>query len=137
LLGGREAVVGVSDHTPGAAIVPIAATALGAAIIEKHLRLEDVDTEDREFSLTPQDFKAMIAATKMAHEAVQLRDFASNPSRQLKRSLYVVADIKKGETFTEDNIRSIRPGYGLSPKHLPRLLGKKADQNYRKGDRIT
>ncbi len=137
LLGGADSLVGVSDHTSSPALVPIAATALGAAIIEKHLMLEHVDTEDREFSLTPNDFRIMVTATKMAHEAVRLRDFASNPSRQLKRSLYAVADIKKGEPFSEDNIRSIRPGYGLAPKHLPRLLGKKADQNYRKGDRIT
>jgi N-acetylneuraminate synthase len=137
LLGGADSLVGVSDHTSSPAIIPIAATALGAAIVEKHLMLENVDTEDREFSLTPQDFRVMVNATKMTHEAVRLRDFASNPSRQLKRSLYAVADIKKGEAFSEDNIRSIRPGYGLSPKHLPRLLGKKADQNYRKGDRIT
>jgi len=137
LLGGADALVGVSDHTSSPAIVPIAATALGAAIIEKHLMLENVETEDFEFSLTPRDFKAMVAATKITNEAIRLRDFASNPSRQLKRSLYAVADIKKGEPFSEDNIRSIRPGYGISPKHLPRLLGKKADQNYRKGDRIT
>jgi pseudaminic acid synthase len=137
LLGGGDALVGVSDHTPSPAIVPIAATALGAAIIEKHLMLEGTATEDREFSLTPDEFRVMVGSTKMAHEAVRLRDFASNPSRQMKRSLYAVADIRKGETFSEDNIRSIRPGYGLSPKHLPRLLGKKADQNYRKGDRIT
>lgn len=137
LLGGAGSLVGVSDHTSSPALVPIAATALGTVIIEKHLRLEDVDTEDREFSLTPNDFRIMVTATKMTHEAVRLRDFASNPSRQLKRSLYAVADIRKGEAFSEDNIRSIRPGYGLAPKHLPRLLGKKADQNYRKGDRIT
>jgi N-acetylneuraminate synthase len=137
LLGGADSLVGVSDHTSSPAIIPIAATALGAAIIEKHLMLENVDTEDREFSLTPQDFRVMVNATKMTHEAVRLRDFASNPSRQLRRSLYAVADIKKGELFSDENIRSIRPGYGLAPKHLPRLLGKKADQNYRKGDRIT
>lgn len=134
---GPKAVVGVSDHTPGPTIVPVAATALCAAIIEKHLKLEDVKTEDAEFSLDPDAFKVMVNLTKYANEAIRLRDFASNPSRQLRRSLYVVEDIRKGETFTEHNVRSIRPGYGIAPKNLPMLLGKKAEQNYRKGDRIT
>src|SRR6266576_1983579 len=134
---GQDSVIGVSDHTPGPTIVPIAATALCAAIIEKHLKLEDVVTEDAEFSLTPENFKNMITCVRFAHEAIRLRDFVANPSRQMRRSLYAVADIKKGESFSEDNIRSIRPGYGIAPKNLPRLLGRKADQNYRKGDRIT
>lgn len=134
---GPKGVVGVSDHTAGPTIVPIAATALCAAIIEKHIKLEDVATEDVEFSLTPDAFKVMVDLVSYTHEAVKLRDFASNPSRQLRRSLYVVEDIRKGDSFTENNIRSIRPGYGISPKNLPRLLGKRADQNYRKGDRIT
>jgi len=68
---------------------------------------------------------------------MKVRDFVSNPSRQLRRSLYAVADIEKGETFTEENVRSIRPGYGIAPKNLPRLLGRKATQAYRKGDRIS
>lgn len=134
---GPESVVGLSDHTPGI-LVPIASTALFAAIIEKHLMLDEhSETEDKEFSLTPQDFRAMVNATKMTNEAMALRDFTSNPSRQMRRSLYAVADIKQGQPFTEHNLRSIRPGYGVSPASLPRLLGKKADQNYRKGDRIT
>jgi pseudaminic acid synthase len=134
---GPEVPVGISDHTPGPTIVPVAATALCTAIIEKHLMLDDVPTEDEEFSLRPDDFKVMVNLTKYANEAIRLRDFVKNPSRQLRRSLYAVEDIKEGEAFTEDNLRSIRPGYGISPKNLPRLLGKKADQNYRKGDRIT
>ena len=134
---GSKAVVGVSDHTPGPTIVPIAATALCAAIIEKHLMLDGLDTEDKEFSLNPDNFKIMTNMVRFTNEAIRLRDFESNPSRQLRRSLYAVEDIEKGETFTEKNLRSIRPGYGISPRCLPRLLGKKADQKYRKGDRIT
>ena len=135
---GQDAVIGVSDHTPpGSTIVPIAATTLCAAIIEKHLRLDDVITEDAEFSITPESFKLMVNLTKVTNEAIRVREFVSNPSRQMRRSLYAVADIKKGDSFSEDNIRSIRPGYGIAPKNLPRLLGRKADQNYRKGDRIT
>lgn len=134
---GNESVIGLSDHTTGL-IVPIAGTTLFAAIIEKHLMLDAyTETEDKEFSMTPQEFRAMVIATKLAHEALALREFKTNPSRQLRRSLYAVDDIKQGESFTSTNIRSIRPGYGISPVNLPRLLGRKADQNYRKGDRIT
>ncbi len=129
--------IGVSDHTNGYVVVPVAATAMGAAIIEKHLKIRTGDTEDEAFSLAPDDFKTMVKLIEITHEAMQERQMAANPSRQLRRSLYAVADIKRGETFTEANLRSIRPGFGISPKHLPRLLGKRADKDYRKGDRIT
>jgi len=134
---GNDCVIGLSDHTTGL-VAPIAATALFAAIIEKHLMLTPYsETEDKDFSMVPEEFRKMVNATKMTNEALALRDFSSNPSRQLRRSLYAVTDIKQGQPFTEHNLRSIRPGYGVSPTNLPRLLGKKADQNYRKGDRIT
>jgi len=130
--------IGVSDHTPGNLVVPVGGTAMGVAIIEKHMKPEGLsDTEDKEFSLDPESFKSMVKLVQMTHEALQIREQLSNPTRQLRRSLYAVADIEKGETFTEANVRSIRPGFGLAPKHLPRLLGKKASHNYRRGDRIT
>jgi pseudaminic acid synthase len=133
----EPAVVGVSDHTGDSPIVPVAATALGACIIEKHIMLDMSETEDREFSLTPKEFKWMVTSVRSAYEAIQARDFACNPSLQFRRSLYAVEDIRCGEKITDHNIRSIRPGYGIAPKHLPRLIGKTATQNYRKGDRIT
>lgn len=132
-----QAVVGVSDHTGDSPIVPVAATALGAAIIEKHIMLDMSQSEDRSFSLTPREFKWMVASVRSAHQAIQHREFASNPSLQFRRSLYAVEDIREGDKFSEHNIRSIRPGYGISPKHLPQLKGRIATQNYRKGDRIT
>lgn len=134
---GQDIPVGISDHTPGNVVVPVVATAMGAAIIEKHLMTSDGQTEDGEFSLTPEDFKLMTSIIATAYEATIHREFNSNPTKQLRRSLYAVADIQEGEHFTEENVRSIRPGFGLSPKHLSRLLGKKADRKYRKGDRIT
>lgn len=134
---GLKSVIGVSDHTKGPTIVSVAATALCAGIIEKHIRLDDVETEDKEFSLKPEEFKIMVQLTKYTNEAIRLREFASNPSRQLRRSLYAMEDIRKGEAFNEHNVKSIRPGYGISPSSLPRLMGKKADHNYRRGDRIT
>ena len=133
----RDVCVGVSDHTPGNLVVPVAGTAMGAAIIEKHLKMGKGKTEDDEFSLEPDTFKGMVQLVATTHEAMAERTFVANPTRQLRRSLYAVADIKKGEAFTEENIRSIRPGFGLPPWYLPRLLHKKSPQNYRKGDRLV
>lgn len=133
----EEAIVGVSDHTGDSPIVPVAATTMGASIIEKHIMLDMSQTEDREFSLTPKEFKWMVKSVRETYEAIQPREFLSNPSTQFRRSLYAVEDIREGDKLSEHNIRSIRPGYGIAPKHLPRLIGKTATQNYRKGDRIT
>lgn len=133
---GEFTPVGVSDHTVGP-IVPIAATAIGAQIIEKHLRLNgDDSSEDAEFSLDEKQFKNMVDDVKATWRAMNDYKIDDNPSRQLRRSLYAVVDIAEGETFTESNIRSIRPGYGMAPKNLPRMLGRKAKQRYKKGDRI-
>lgn len=133
----RDRQVGLSDHTPGS-IVPIVATGLGATIIEKHLKLNDSEpTEDSEFSLDEDHFKWMVEDVRTAYATLMPRTEESNPTRQLRRSLYAVADIEEGDVFTDANIRSIRPGYGLPPKKLPLLLGKKARQRFRKGDRIT
>lgn len=127
--------IGISDHTVGIE-VPVAATALKAAIIEKHLKMDyGPESEDAEFSLTPEQFSNMCEAVRRTHEALTIRP-VPQASRQLRRSLYAVADIKEGEEFTEENIRSIRPGYGAAPKMLPRLLGQRSPKNYRKGDRL-
>ena len=127
--------IGISDHTLGHAI-PIAATARGALIIEKHLKLENgPKSEDSEFSLTPSQFAGMAVAVRQIHEAMKLRPLETE-GRQMRRSLYVVRDINAGESFTHDNIRSIRPGYGGSPRLLPSLIGLKASKPYHKGDRI-
>lgn len=134
---GADVPIGISDHTIGY-IVPIAATAIGGSLIEKHLRLNgDSSSEDATFSLDESQFGQMVHDVKATWTAMQPSLFAANPSRQLRRSLYAVADIAEGEPFTEENVRSIRPGYGLPPKELPRLLGKRARQGYKKGDRIT
>ena len=126
--------IGISDHTPGH-LVPIAATVLGVAIIEKHLKLENSPSEDDSFSLTPAQFSTMRTAIAQAWEALKPRKVVAG-GIQFKRSLYAVADIAEGDNFTHDNIRSIRPGYGAPPRMLPRLLGTKASKNYRLGDPI-
>ena len=115
--------VGISDHTLGWE-VPVAAVALGAVMIEKHFILSrDLASEDREFSLEPGEFKTMVDKVRQIWRAMQPpRHDAEADMRQFRRSLYAVADIKAGEPFTAENIRSIRPGYGLPPYTLPRLL---------------
>ena len=114
---------GISDHTLGWE-VPVAAVALGAVMIEKHFILSrDLVSEDREFSLEPGEFKTMVDKVRQIWRAMQPpRHDAEADMRQFRRSLYAVADIKAGEPFTAENIRSIRPGYGMTSSELPRLL---------------
>jgi len=133
---GFENPVGISDHTKGD-IVPVAATALGATIIEKHLKLDaNSKSEDAAFSLVPGEFAHMVKAVELTYEALKDQPH-STANRQFQRSLYAIADIKKGETYSLENIRSIRPGYGLPPKMLEDLLGRKATRDWRKGDPLS
>jgi len=128
--------VGFSDHTLGIS-APVAAVAMGARIVEKHFILDkSLNSPDKDFSLTPDEFKEMVKALRQTEEMIGEVSFKPKSGRQFTRSLYVVKDIKKGETFTEENVKSIRPGYGLHPKHLPQILGKKACKNLQKGDRL-
>lgn len=127
--------VGISDHTLGWRI-PVAATALGAMIIEKHLQLgAGFDfSEDSAFSLYPYEFKKMVDATHRIWQAMQPSERKSEePSLQLRRSLYVVKDMKAGEQFTTENVRSIRPAHGMSPKELPRVLESFAAHSIERG----
>ncbi len=129
--------VGFSDHTLGIS-APIAAVSLGARIIEKHFILDkSIDSPDKEFSLTPGEFKEMAKAVREVEEMLGNVDFTPKKGKEFARSLYAVKDIKKGEIFTRENIRSIRPGFGLHPKYLPKILGKKACRDLEKGDRLT
>jgi len=139
ILLGLKNPVGISDHTPSFNNIPIAATAMHAAIIEKHLKLANAAdiSEDDTFSIPPMMFKAMVESVRATHEAMRPRARSNNGSRQFRRSLYVVKDVKEGEVLTLDNIRSIRPGFGMAPKELPKMLGRKAKRDYRKGDPLT
>ncbi len=128
--------VGFSDHTLGIS-APIAAVALGARIIEKHFILDkNLNSPDKEFSLTPNEFKEMVKAVRETEEMLGEIQLTPTKGREFSRSLYVVKEIKKGEKFTRENIRSIRPGFGLHPKYLPQILGKKACKDLKKGDRL-
>ena len=132
-----KTVVGLSDHSLSIS-VPIASVALGACIIEKHLTLDrKLGGPDAAFSLEPDEFKAMVKSVREVEKALGEVSYdlteKMKKSRELSRSLFVVKDIKAGETFTEENIRSIRPGYGLHPNYLKEILGKRASQDIKKG----
>jgi pseudaminic acid synthase len=132
-----EASVGLSDHTFGIA-TSVAAVALGTSIIEKHFTLfRDDYGPDSAFSLEPHEFKVMIDAVRETENALEKVCYEvferENASKVFRRSLFVVKDIKAGEVFTEENVRSIRPGYGLPPKHLDVVLGREARLDIEKG----
>jgi len=132
------AVFGISDHTLGWE-VPVAATALGACIIEKHFTDSRFNgSEDAAFSLEPDEFKEMCQKVRAIWCAIQPSEAKSEESsRQLRRSLYVVADVAAGELFTEQNVRSIRPSYGLPPKNLPDILGRRALKDIKRGTALA
>jgi pseudaminic acid synthase len=133
--------VGLSDHTLGIA-VPVAAVAVGACIVEKHFTLSrDIPSPDGVFSLEPQEFKDMVEAIRVAEKAlgevryeVTERETAS---RVFRRSLFVVQDMKADEVFTEENLRSIRPGYGLHTRYLNEVLGRRAAQDLSRGTPLS
>ncbi|MCT7446173.1 pseudaminic acid synthase [Aliarcobacter skirrowii] len=132
--------VGFSDHTLGTT-APVVATTLGAKVIEKHFILDkSIGGADAEFSLDKQEFADMIKAVRDTEKLLGKVDYTltekKKKSRQFARSLYVSKDIKKGEILTEENIRSVRPGYGLHPKYLKDFLGKVAERDYEFGERL-
>lgn len=129
--------VGLSDHTLGIA-VPIASVALGSKIIEKHFILDkSMGGPDAAFSLDKEEFAMLVKHVREAEKALGKvsyeLDESALSSRQLGRSLFVVKDVAEGEELTPDNIRSIRPGYGISPKHYYEVLGKRANKPLKRG----
>ena len=132
-----DVLAGLSDHTLGIA-VPVAAVAVGAVVIEKHFTLARADGGvDSEFSLEPDELATMIAACRTAHAALGRVDYGLKPSERSaaahRRSLYVAADVPAGTLLTEAMVRSIRPGLGLAPKHLPEVLGRRAARDLKRG----
>ena len=135
------ALVGLSDHTMGTA-VSVAAVALGACVIEKHFTLARADGgPDAAFSLEPDELARLVADCRAAWEAlgsVHYEEVAAEAaSRDHRRSLYVVADIRAGEPLTDQNIRSIRPGHGLAPKHWYEVLGRAAARDIKRGEPLA
>ncbi|MDO5306721.1 MAG: pseudaminic acid synthase [bacterium] len=119
--------IGLSDHSMSI-IPPVAAVALGASVIEKHFTLDrTLGGADGAFSLNPEEFKQMVNAVRATEKVLGNVDYTVNKiNRKFARSLYIVKDIKKGEKFTPENIRSIRPSNGLHPKYYEKILGKVA-----------
>lgn len=133
--------VGLSDHSMGIA-VPVAAVALGACIIEKHLTLSrSMKGPDCSFSLEPHEFKAMVDAVRTAEKALGKAAFGvsskEEATRVFRRSLFIVEDVRQGEEFTPGNVRSIRPGHGLHPRHLDKVLGKRAAREIKRGTPLS
>ena len=129
--------VGVSDHTLGIT-VPVVATALGATVIEKHFILnKTIGSPDASFSLDEIEFTEMVQAVRNAEKALGKDSYELTEKQKLgksfARSLYVAEDVKKGDIITEENVRSVRPGFGLHPKYFKDIIGKKASRDLEKG----
>lgn len=132
-----QVVVGLSDHTLDTGI-PIAAVALGASIIEKHFTLSRRSGgPDASFSLEPDEFKEMVEAIRVVEKALGEVYYGSTNQEErnkvFRKSIFIVKDIKEGEVLTEEHVRSIRPGYGLHPKYLKDIIGRKAKRDIKKG----
>ena len=130
-------IPGLSDHTMGST-VPVVATALGAKIIEKQFILDrSIGGPDASFSMDEAEFTAMVKAVREAEKAVGQVSYEltekQKKGRDFSRSLYVVKDIKKGEVISEENVRSIRPGFGMHPKYWDEVMGRRALMDLNKG----
>lgn len=130
--------VGLSDHSMGSLSAEVG-TALGANIIEKHFCISrEIENPDSSFSMTPEEFKDMVNAVRTVEKAKGIVQYGVEKQEEtnikFRRSLFVVEDVKAGEIFTEKNVRSIRPGYGMKPKFLPDILGKYATVDIKRGE---
>lgn len=133
--------VGLSDHTMDVE-VPITAVALEAKVIEKHFILDrSIGGPDADFSLDKKEFKAMVDSVRKAEKAMGIVSYDLDEkkikSREFSRSLFIVKDVKKGDIITKENVRSIRPGYGLHTKYYDEVLGKKFNDDFKKGTPLS
>jgi pseudaminic acid synthase len=129
--------VGLSDHTMGFG-TSIAAIAHGATVIEKHLTLSREDEGvDSKFSMEPEELRQLVIETERAWQSLGKVTYGPTDAEQksllFRRSIYIASDMKKGDVFTTENLSIIRPGNGLAPKHLQKLLGKQANQDIKRG----
>ena len=133
--------VGLSDHTMGHDVA-VAAVALGASMVEKHFIMDrSIGGPDAAFSMEKEEFSAMVKSIRNVEKALGEMFYPTDPTkikgREFSRSLYVAEDVKAGDVITEQNVRSVRPGYGLHPKYLPEVLGKEVNRDLEKGDRFS
>lgn len=136
-----DVIGGLSDHTMGIT-APIVATIYGAKIIEKHFIINrDIGGPDASFSLNESEFKTMVDSVREAEKAIGEINYTLTEKQQkgkeFSRSLYVVNNVKEGDILTEENVRSIRPGYGMHPKYLSEILGKKFSRDVNRGERVS
>lgn len=129
--------IGLSDHTHGSDVA-VAAVSLGAIMVEKHFTLSrKLKTPDSFFSIEPGEFKSMVSSIRTVEKALGNVRYgltkSEKDSRIFRRSIFAVRNIAEGENITSDNVRVIRPAYGIMPKHLKNILGKKANVNIKKG----
>jgi pseudaminic acid synthase len=134
-------ITGLSDHTMGNT-VPVVATCFGAKIIEKHFIIDrSIGGPDAVFSMNETEFADMVKAVREAESAMGAVDYTltdkQKKGKDFSRSLYVVNDIQEGDELTHQNIRSVRPGFGMHPRHLKKLLGTFATRSYKRGDRFS
>ena len=134
-------ITGISDHTLGT-IAPVVAVAQGAKIIEKHFILDkNLGGPDASFSLDKDEFKEMVVSVRKAEKSLGTVNFELGEKQRkgkvFSRSLYITENVKSGDTVNENNVRSIRPGFGLHPKYLPEIMGKKFKSSYAKGTRMS
>lgn len=133
--------IGLSDHSMGS-LVPTVAVALGATVVEKHFIIDrSIGGPDSAFSMNEQEFAQMIRDIRSAESSLGTIDFSLTPAKEkarlaVGRSLYVAKDIKEGEVLTRENIRCVRPGYSLHPRHLDEILGRRVSCDLYPGDRI-
>lgn len=135
-----DVISGLSDHTMGW-VAPVVSVCFGARIIEKHFILDhSIGGPDASFSLDEKEFTELVKAVRNAEKAIGKVDYSLTPkmkrSRDFSRSLYVVKDIKAGEIITKENVKSIRPGYGLHPKHYNEIIGQVSKRDLERGDRF-
>lgn len=133
--------VGLSDHTMGADVA-IAAVALGATMVEKHFILDRaIGGPDAAFSMQQDEFATMVRSIRNVEKALGTVTYKLDPTaikgREFSRSLYVAEDMKAGDVITEQNVRSVRPGYGLAPKYLPEIIGRRIKVDKKIGDRLA
>ncbi len=134
-------ITGLSDHTMGI-IAPIVSVSLGAKLIEKHFIIDrSIGGPDSSFSLNEEEFSEMVKSVREVEQSLGVVEYKVEADkikgREFSRSLYIVKDVKIGELVTNENVRSIRPGFGMHPKFLPKVLNKKFLENFDAGTRLN
>ena len=132
--------VGLSDHSFGS-LGAVVAVSLGAQVIEKHVKINGIQSADSDFSMTIEQFAQMVQDVRNAHLIAHGPDYSLSPKEQastaFRRSLFAIKDIEVGEEITKQNVRSIRPGYGVAPKNINSIIGKKTTVKIKRGEPIT